>query len=101
MTKTIIHVNQHVIRSNTKNAERKPTLTVKQGRTNTYAQEVVIDGPSKVVYRPDKPLKCGARVWIETTAPVTLVGAKSLPKWKCPIKYPGCEKNCGSYGCGN
>lgn len=21
--------------------------------------------------------------------------------WKCPINYPGCTKNCGSYGCGN
>jgi hypothetical protein len=27
---------------------------------------------------------------------------KSAPrKWKCPIDYPGCTKNCGSYGCGN
>lgn len=22
-------------------------------------------------------------------------------EWKCPIKYPGCKENCGSYGCGN
>ncbi len=21
--------------------------------------------------------------------------------WKCPINYPGCKENCGSYGCGN
>lgn len=22
-------------------------------------------------------------------------------KFKCPIDYKGCKKNCGSYGCGN
>ncbi|MFO0447483.1 MAG: hypothetical protein ACK52I_02130 [Pseudomonadota bacterium] len=21
--------------------------------------------------------------------------------WKCPIKHPGCTRNCGNYGCGN
>ena len=21
--------------------------------------------------------------------------------WECPIKSPGCMRNCGSYGCGN
>ena len=73
--KTIIHVNQHVIRSNHKNGEREPTLTVKQGRKNTYASDVIIHGPSRVVYSPDKPLSCGARVWIETEADVEFVGA--------------------------
>jgi hypothetical protein len=23
-----------------------------------------------VIYSPDKPLSCGAKVWIETTAPI-------------------------------
>lgn len=80
--KTIIHVNQHIIKSNEKNGEREPTLTVKQGRKNTYAHEVVIDGPSKVVYSPNSPLSCGARVWIETTAPVKLIGAKTWSEMK-------------------
>ena len=26
---------------------------------------------------------------------------KQSHEWKCPIDYPGCRKNCGSYGCGN
>lgn len=69
--KTIIHVNQHVIRSNKKKGEQQPVLTVKTGTDNTYAHEVYIDGPCKVIYRPDKPLSCGARVWIETTGKVT------------------------------
>jgi len=67
---TRIHVNQHVIRRNHKTGEREPVLTVKRGRQNTYAHEVEILGPSKVVYSPDKPLSCGAKVWIETEASV-------------------------------
>ena len=74
MTKSIIHVNQHVIKRNSKTGEREPTLTVKQGRKNTYAHEVTIHGPSKVVYSPDKPLSCGAKVWIETESEVEFIG---------------------------
>ena len=70
--KSIIHVNNHVIKRNAKTGEREPTLTVKQGKNNTYAHSVDILGPSKVVYSPDKPLSCGAKVWIETTALVVL-----------------------------
>ena len=70
--KTIIHVNQHVIKANAKNGENNPTLTVKTYNSNRYAHEVLIDGPSKVVYSPDKPLQCGAKVWIETESEVTL-----------------------------
>jgi hypothetical protein len=65
-----IHVNQHVIRSNYKTGERKPCLTVKTYKTNTYANKVEIKGASKIIYSPDKPLPCGARVWIETDAEV-------------------------------
>lgn len=70
--RTIIHVNQHVIRSNGKTGERKAPLTVKTYKSNTYAMSVSIDGPSRVVYSPDKPLSCGAKVWIETHANVTI-----------------------------
>jgi hypothetical protein len=34
---------------------------------------VEIKGPSKLVYSPDKPLSCGARVWVETEAEVEVV----------------------------
>jgi hypothetical protein len=70
--KSIIHVNQHVIRRNAKNGTVEPVFTVKQGRKNTYAHSVEILGPSKLVYSPDKPLNCGAKVWIETTSEVVL-----------------------------
>ena len=72
--KTIIHVNQHVIRSNSKTGERKPVLTVKTYKSNTYAHTVKIDGPSRIVYSPDKPLSCGAKVWIETESTVKVGG---------------------------
>tara|TARA_Y100000588_G_scaffold223141_1_gene237069 strand:- start:11719 stop:11940 length:222 start_codon:yes stop_codon:yes gene_type:complete len=72
--KTIVHVNQHVIKSNHKTGEREPVLTVKNYKSNTYAHEVDILGPCRVVYSPDKPLKCGARVWIETKGEVKLHG---------------------------
>lgn len=71
--KTIIHVNQHVIKSNRTNGVEDPVLTVKTYKTNNYAHEVSINGPSKIVYSPDKPLSCGAHVWIETQAEVEIV----------------------------
>jgi len=72
--KKIIHVNMHVIRKNKKKGERNPTITVKTYKTNTYAHEVEILGPSKVIYSPDKPLSCGARLWIETHSEVVADG---------------------------
>jgi hypothetical protein len=71
--KTIVHVNQHVIKKNSKTGSRDPVLTVKTYKTNEYGSEVNIEGPCKIVYRPDKPLSCGAKVWIETEAEVKIL----------------------------
>jgi hypothetical protein len=73
--KTIVHVNQLKIRSNIHKpeGEHEPVLTVKTYKSNTYAHEVEILGPSRVVYSPDKPLSCGARVWIETDSEVRVL----------------------------
>ena len=71
--KTIIHVNQHVIKSNRKNGVNDPVLTVKTYKENLYAHEVDIKGDSKICYSPDKPLSCGAHVWIETHNGVTII----------------------------
>lgn len=71
--KTIIHVNQHAIRRNIKAETKEPVLTVKTYKSNNYAHEVAIKGNSKIVYSPDKPLSCGARVWIETDAEVEIL----------------------------
>jgi len=71
--KTRIHVNQHVIRRNAKATDGvvEPPLTVKTYKDNTKCFAAKIHGESTVVYSPDKPLSCGARVWIETDAEVT------------------------------
>ena len=71
--KTIIHVNQHVVRANAKTGANDPVLTVKTYKENRYAHAVEIRGPSTVVYSPDKPLSCGAKVWIETQAEVEVL----------------------------
>ena len=70
-----IHVNQHKIRSNRKNNSQEPVLTVKTYKTNNYCNEAVIYGQdgkeaARVIYSPNKPLSCGARVWIETNSKV-------------------------------
>lgn len=70
--KTIIHVNQHKIKSNGKTGEREPVLTCKTYKSNDYGHEAIIYGQdgleaARVIYSPDKPLSCGAKVWIETT----------------------------------
>ena len=67
-----IHVNQHVIRRNLKRDDGiyEPPITVKEGRKNTYCYGVSVLGPSTLVYSPDKPLSCGAKVWIETESEV-------------------------------
>jgi hypothetical protein len=69
-----IHVNQHAIKRNRKTGEREPVISVKSSRGNQYASTVVIHGPSRIVYSPDKPLSCGATVWIETESEVTCGG---------------------------
>lgn len=70
--KTIIHVNQHVLRKNKKTGKNDPIITVKTYKSNQYAHSVAILGESKLVYQPDKPLSCGAVCWIETEAEVVL-----------------------------
>lgn len=65
-----IHVNQHNIRANAKDGFNRPCITVKTYKDNTYGHEVQIMGTSSVIYRPDNPLSCGAKVWIETSSPV-------------------------------
>jgi hypothetical protein len=69
-----IHINQHIIKKNNKTGSNDPVITIKTSKQNIYAHEVEITGTCKVVYRPEKPLSCGAKVWIETTDPVVANG---------------------------
>ena len=68
--KKFIHINQHVIKRNGKTGEREPVITVKTYKDNTYGHKVYVDSPCKIVYSPDKPLPCGAKVCIETEGEV-------------------------------
>ena len=65
-----IHINQHVIRANARNNENKPVITIKTSKHNKYAHRVHIADACEVIYSPDKPLSCGAKVWIETDGAV-------------------------------
>ena len=77
MAKKYIHINQHHIRSNIKGNEPKPVITIKEGKTNTYCNDVEILGPSKIRYCGEgetKPLlSCGARVVIETESEIRII----------------------------
>ncbi len=68
---TQIHVNQLIIRQNKRTGQVAPPLSVRYG--NGFVERgnsVKINGPSELVYRPNTPLSCGARVWLETHAEV-------------------------------
>jgi hypothetical protein len=69
---TRIHVNQHNIKSNQK-GDNLPVFTVKDYKQNRKGNRVLIHGPSKLVYKPDSPLNCGARAWIETYSKVDVL----------------------------
>lgn len=69
-----IHVNQHNLRHNKHQGEKRPPITVKTSKANITGYRAVVNGPSEVVYRPEKPLSCGAVMWVETTAEVIVLG---------------------------
>jgi len=69
----------HVIRRNQKTGEREPPLTVIRGAKRERGSTIEIIGAAKVVYSPDKPLKCGARVWIEADDAICTHTAQSNP----------------------
>lgn len=65
-----LHVNQHRLR-----ARQPDPLTIRTYNEVRYAKKAAINGPSELVYRPDKPLSCGARLWMETTASIDIESA--------------------------
>tara|TARA_Y100001951_G_C11250245_1_gene245900 strand:+ start:170 stop:397 length:228 start_codon:yes stop_codon:yes gene_type:complete len=64
-----IHVNRHTLAHNKKHKENNPPIGIEEsGYHKRYAHSVTILGPSTVIHNEERPLKCGARVWIETRA---------------------------------
>lgn len=80
MTK-IIHVNRQLIAMNAKDGQKRPVYIVKEGKTTKYAQEIEINGPSKLVYNGSQ-LNCGARAWIETNSDINIIGESSFQEIK-------------------
>ena len=70
----IIHINRNIIQRNSKNNKDDPVCRVETNGVVRYCMEVEIKGPSRMVYRPNKPRPCGAKLWIETEAECVLVG---------------------------
>jgi hypothetical protein len=76
--KTILHINQHIIKSNSKNNENNPVITCKTYKSNEYAHQAIIydkdnNEVCRIVYSKDKPLSCGAKVYIQTDNRVELI----------------------------
>ncbi len=65
-----IHVNQHLIKKARKEGLDIPALTVQTSKGSIPARNVKINGPSELIQSLNKPLSCGARVWILTRAEV-------------------------------
>ena len=63
---TRIHINKFRLRAG------KACIGIERsGRKKIYRRSVSISGPAEVVYRPEKPLACGAKAWIETRSVVS------------------------------
>ena len=64
--KTIIHINRNKITANkNKSPEAREAIIAVKGKKNTYVNQLEIPCPCRIIYQPDKPLDCGATVWIE------------------------------------
>ncbi|MGG5810926.1 hypothetical protein [Falsiroseomonas sp. CW058] len=72
----IVHVNRQTVARNTKSGTNDPPLIIRRGRKRTYAHEVEIIGPARVVYSPHKPLDCGARIWISCEDAVPILASE-------------------------
>lgn len=70
--KKYIHVDQRNIRKNLKEGTNLPIFTVLTYKSNIKCHNVKINGPCELVYSPNKPLNCGARVFISTEAEVEI-----------------------------
>jgi hypothetical protein len=74
---TRIHINKHILDSNRTNNEQEPIIAVRRGSSPPdYYHQVHISGESNVVYNPDKPLNCGAVLWIEVNPEIEIVGTR-------------------------
>lgn len=64
---TLVNVNRQIVARNHRTGQREPPIRVSRGRRGppVYVSEYTAHGRIRVIYSPDRPLPCGARVWIE------------------------------------
>lgn len=74
-----IHVNKHKIAKNNKvkTKDREPPIAIRSSKGVEYCNSVdILDKNGNVVatlkYAPDKPLSCGAKVYIELSGDVRI-----------------------------
>ena len=72
----IIHINKNIIQQNAKRGKSNPVCRIEEDGLVRYCMEVDIKGPSRMVYRPNEPRPCGAKLWIETDSDIELIGEK-------------------------
>jgi hypothetical protein len=87
MSIKIIRVNQHRIRANINKepVDLEPPISIKSTRRRKviYGNNIKIydsnnNVVAEIVYRPNKPLSCGARVWIIAKGPISVDDAEML-----------------------
>ena len=60
-----IHINRGIVAQNRRLGGTLPEITIQTSAGSIPCRKVEIVGPSRMV-QGLKPLKCGARIWIET-----------------------------------
>ena len=84
-----IHINRHTMNKNRKHGLDDTPIGIEQsGQPKVYAQRVWILGPCAINHNPEKPLKCGAKVWIETKAPIDYI---THPEPETDVSEDECE----------
>jgi hypothetical protein len=68
-----IHVNKYIISDNFRNGNDNPPITVQTSKGAFTARRVDFTGSAAFIYSPNKPLKCGARCWVETKSELELL----------------------------
>lgn len=70
---TRIHVRRDIIAADSKNGTNNKAIGVETtGMRKRYGRSVTVKGSVRFIYRPEKPLSCGARCWAETNAQVVV-----------------------------
>ena len=68
----MINIHKNLKQANDKQGRTVPGCRVEAKGKVGYGSQVDILGPSSMIYSPNKPRKCGAKLWIETDGEVVI-----------------------------